>query len=330
MFGTFLDKLGGFFDRRFVVAYEIPTLFILVLAVVVLQLLFGPKVTLDWWIHLQVQEQILLTVGILLAIILAAYIFEMLTAPVVRFYEGYWRDRMLTRWAVDRQKKKKTELAGTQATSYYSFPLDNDLLKPTRLGNVLAAAEEYSYQVYRLDAVTWWPRLVSILPDDFRVQIDTSLTPMLTVLNLSLILTLWAGFGGLILLIAQHWIACSAVFFLGLLLARGCYSVAINQAVVYGRQVRVAFDLYRQEIFKQMHIVVPDNLAGERVLWEVLTNWHYYYIPPWDSLDKIPELDYPFYYDTHYASQSSSKIVIDRAAKTNKQLVQIRTSSKTE
>lgn len=26
MFGTFLDKLSGFFDRRFIVAYVIPTL----------------------------------------------------------------------------------------------------------------------------------------------------------------------------------------------------------------------------------------------------------------------------------------------------------------
>ena len=330
MFGTFLDKLGGFFDRRFIVAYEIPTLFILVLTVVVLQALFGPKVTLTWWAQLEVQEQILLAVGILLAIILVAYIFEMLTAPVVRFYEGYWRDRKLTRWAKDRLKKKKIKLASTQATSYYNFPLDDELLKPTQLGNVLAAAEEYSYQVYRLDAVTWWPRLVSILPDDFRIQIDTALTPMLTVLNLSMILTLWAFLGSLILLISQHWIAGSVVFSLGLLLAKGCYSAAINQAVVYGRLVRVAFDLYRQEIFKQMHIIVPDNLAGERLLWEVLTNWHYYYIAPWDSPDKIPELDYPFYYDTHYASMSPSKIVIDHAIKTSKQLVQIRTNSKAE
>src|SRR5574337_13902 len=121
MFGTFLDKLGGFFDRRFVLAYEIPTLFILLLIVIMFQVLFGPKATLAWWAQLEIQEQIVVAVGILLAIILIAYIFEMLTAPIVRFYEGYWSDWKLTRWANNRQKKKK--LASTQAASYYKFPL---------------------------------------------------------------------------------------------------------------------------------------------------------------------------------------------------------------
>jgi hypothetical protein len=326
MFGTFLNQLGGFFDRRFVLAYVIPTLFILLLIVILFQVLFGPKATLAWWAQLEVQEQILVAAGILLAIILFAYIFEMLTAPVVRFYEGFWFDWKLTQWAINWQKKKK--LASTQAVSYYKFPLDDELLKPTGLGNVLAAAEEYSYQVYRLDAVTWWPRLVTILPDDFRIQIDAALTPMLTILNLSLVLTLWTFAGSLILLFTQHWLACLVVFLVGLFLARGCYSAAINQAIVYGRLVRVAFDLYRQGIFfKQMHITVPDNLVGERLLWEVLTNWHYYYIAPWDSPDKIPELDYPFYYDTHYASMSPSKIVIDRAVKASNQLIQIRSNN---
>src|SRR5579884_1020271 len=152
MFGTFLDKIGGFFDRRFIVAYEMPTLFILALSVIVFQVLFGLKVTLTWWTQLGVQEQILLAVIILMVNILVAYMFEMLTAPIVRLYEGYWPDWKLARWVKKWQSKKK-RLINVHATSYYYFPVDDELLKPTQLGNVLAAAEEYSYQVYRLDAV---------------------------------------------------------------------------------------------------------------------------------------------------------------------------------
>jgi len=349
MLGTFLDKLGGFFDRRFIVAYVIPTLVVLGLVIGISQILFGPQVTLKWWSQLGGQEQILLGVGVLLAIILLAYIFEMLTAPVVRLFEGYWPEGHLTQLAISRQQKKKErcrrtikrreltlkqdELIAKQkslvddeqkvlideqlafieeqkeleerrahAAWYYSFPRDDELLKPTRLGNVLAAAEEYSYQVYRLDAITWWPRLATLLPEAFRIQVDTALTPMLTALNLSTIFTLLATTGGGILLTYHQWFSCGLIFLTGLVLARACYLAAINQAAVYGKLVRVAFDLYRHEILKHMHMPVPDNLVGERVFWELLTNWHYYYIVPWESKSDLPEPDNPFYYDTHYKS----------------------------
>jgi hypothetical protein len=56
-----------------------------------------------------------------------------------------------------------------------------------------------------------------------------------------------------------------------------------------------------------MHIQVPDNLVGERLLWNLLTNWHYFYQAPWESEDDMPKLDNPFYYDTHYASIDPSQ-----------------------
>ena len=349
MLGSFLDKLGGFFDRRFIFAYIIPTLTLLLLLITVLQTLFGPQATLNWWAHLDGQEKIILTSGVLLVTILVASIFEMITTPVVRLYEGYWNEGFLTRLAIARQQKiknkytriaKKKELgtkmeeliAKRQASiddeqqklideqiasidiqktledrraynaSYYIFPLDDDLLKPTSLGNVLAAAEEYSFQVYRLDSVIWWPRLATLLPETFRTQVDIALTPMLTVLNLTSIFILGALVEGYLLLSQHHWFLCGFSILSGLLLARVCYTAAINQAVVYGRFVRVAFDLYRHDILKQMHIPVPDNLVGERILWDLLTEWHYFYRPPWEASNDKPELDDPFYYDMHVTS----------------------------
>ena len=349
MLGSFLDKLGGFFDRRFVFAYAIPSLVLLLLLIGILQTLFGLQSTLGWWAHLDGQEKILLGVGVVLSIILLASIFEMLTAPVVRLYEGYWREGCLTRLAITCQQKIKSKYArlakrkelkakyeelitkreacvdDEQKASidkqialidaqkqleekraynacYYAFPLDDDLIKPTQLGNVLAAAEEYSYQVYRLDAVIWWPRLATLLPEAFRVQVDTALTPMLAVLNLSTIFTLSTLTEGSLLLSQRQWFLSGLIFLIGLWLALVCYRASINQAAVYGRLVRVAFDLYRHEILKQMHIPVPDNLVGERLLWNLLTEWHYFYRPPWEAANDKLELDDPFYYDTHHTS----------------------------
>jgi hypothetical protein len=133
--------------------------------------------------------------------------------------------------------------------------------------------------------------------------VDTALTPVLTMLNLSMILTVLALGGGItVLLVHQSWWLSAAVFFGGLLLARVCYLAAVSQAVDYGESVRVAFDLYRHDILKQMHIPLPDNLFNERLLWDKLNTWLYSYAPPWeiDTVNAAQPAD-PFYNDTHQA-----------------------------
>lgn len=357
MLGTFLDKMSGFFDQRFVIAYLIPILIGLVLALSLVVVLLKPTIAiiLDWWINRNGPELTLLG-GVFLFIIillvyLLAYLLATLTTPIVRLYEGYWSEGSLTHKVRTRLEKRlaaqqraldiREEVLAAQqraldssegilanqqetlarqevaladkkkalhakrtyieAIQYVNFPRNPNFLKPTRLGNVLAAAEEYSSQIYRLDAVIWWPRLAPLLPDEFRVQIDTALTPMLMMLNLSLIFTLMALIGGGVMLFDKQLLFFMAIFIGGLLLARACYFAAVSQAVDYGNWIRVAFDLYRHEPLKKMHIPTPDNLVEEGLLWTSLNNWLYRYTPPWDiSLSsKVAKLERPFYYDTH-------------------------------
>jgi hypothetical protein len=300
MLGTFLEKLNGFFDRRFMIAYWSPIFIGLGLTAGLLGGLVGPWAALGWWAGLSGTEQILLGVGALLVITVLAYVLETLTIPVVRLYEGYWPKGALTNWACTKQKARKAK--SSDSASYHNFPLDSDLVKPTRLGNVLIAAEEYPHQLYQLDAVLWWPRLAALLPETIRTQVDTALTPVLAMLNLSMMLTVLAfGGGTAVFLTNGRWWLLGAVFFGGLLLARVCYLAAVSQAVDYGESVRVAFDLYRHDLLKQMHIPLPDNLFEERLLWELLNKWLYSYTPPWEiSTVTTGSPTNPFFYnDTH-------------------------------
>ncbi len=57
---------------------------------------------------------------------------------------------------------------------------------------------------------------------------------------------------------------------------------AAIQAVDYGELVRVAFDLYRYDALKQMHIPLPESLFQERLLWDLLNKRFYSYAPPWE------------------------------------------------
>lgn len=305
MLGTFLDKLNVFFDRRFMIAYWSPVFIGLGLFAGLVVVLMGPSVALGWWVGRSGTEQVLLGVGTLLLITVLAYVLEAFTIPVVRLYEGYWPKGALTNWACMQQKARRAK--STDADAYHNFPLDSDLVKPTRLGNVLTAAEEYPHQLYRLDAVLWWPRLVALLPETFRTLVDTALTPMLALLNFNLMLTLFALGGAIAVFLTNRlWWLFILVFFGGLVLARLCYLAAVSQSVDYGASVRVAFDLYRYDIFKQMHIPLPDNLFKERLLWELLNKWLYSYAPPWEidiSTNASQPTD-PFYNDTHHPPET--------------------------
>jgi hypothetical protein len=350
MLGTFLDKITGFFDQRFILSYVIPTLVFLGLLIGLTQVWFGLPTTLRWWMSLAVLEQIFIGLIVLLAVILVAYMLQMLTAPIVRFYEGYWPEWKPTELAIAHQRKKwmryaridkrkeltnqldeliesqkmsidndqigsiqeqiAQEVKHATAACYYNYPRNPDRLKPTRLGNVLIAVEEYPYQIYQLDATIWWPRLAVLLPQDFRVQVDMSLSPMLAAINLSSLFTLLALISLISILFNHQWLLCGLIFIIGLSLARVLYYAVISQAIVYGKLVRVAFDLYRHEILKQMHIPLPDNLFKERTVWDLLTKWHYYYVAPWNarSENDIPLPENPLYYDKNSTSTTLSQL----------------------
>jgi hypothetical protein len=333
MIGAFLDKIDDLFDRRFILAYWAPLFVVLTLAVLGgLAVTQGIGPLLKTWSGLDPLLQVILPLAALIAFTVLAYILQAMTAPLIRLYEGYWPAWLhgLTRHAIAEQQARRAALlkvlesqpegdaeaalrglhqAGAYRQLYLGYPRKAELVRATRLGNALTAAEEYAYQVYRLDTILWWPRLSSLLPEPLRGQIDAALTPMIALVNLSFLLTLLALVGGPALVAAdlsgasQPWWLFLLVFAGGLLLARLSYEAAVTQAGDYGGLLRVAFDLHRHKVLEEMHIERPDNLREERRLWDALNQWVYRYVPPWESrwpldFSQFPEVE-NFYYDTY-------------------------------
>lgn len=301
MLSGYLTQLSGLFDRRFILAYFSPVFIVLALLGLggaAAQL--GPSQAAIFWAELNPVMQIVLGLAALIAITVLAYVLQALTTPLVRLYEGFWPE-----WLAQRAKRKHLAAweqlsqesfsmsglhqPGNYRRFYFNYPRDEDFVRATRLGNTLAAAEDYPHQVYRLDSVLWWPRLTPLLPEDFRGQIDAALTPMLALINLSFLFAAAAILGGLGVLISDLFFADQPIWLFvlvfagGLLLAWFCYQGAVSQAAGYGNLIRVAFDLYRHEILKQMRIDVPDNLMDEGELWTALNQWVYQYTPPWEA-----------------------------------------------
>jgi hypothetical protein len=226
-----------------------------------------------------------------LGIVVAALIAEPLQVPLIRVLEGYWgesppgrllaapgkafhrwrRDRLdyrqrrqgATRGAVTgsaRQAARQQAVREQAARRLRTYPPRAATL-PTRLGNVLRAAEHRAGSRYGLEATVAWPRLYPLLGDkltgvldDLRDQLDLAARfcvafALATVLSVGCL----AGHG--------WWLAVAAGTYFGALL---CYQAAVSAAAAYGEAVETAFDLHRFDLLKALHLPLPADLAGER------------------------------------------------------------------
>jgi hypothetical protein len=222
--------------------------------------------------------------GFLLAlgILVAALVAEPLQVALIRVLEGYWGEspagrllaapgRAFHRWRRDQLDRRQRRQSGTSgsarqaareqaARKLRSYPPRAATL-PTRLGNVLRAAEHRAGSRYGLEATTAWPRLYPLLGDkltgvldDLRDQLDLA-TRFCVAFGLATVLSACclAGYG--------WWLAVAAGTFLGAML---CYRAAISAAAAYGEAIEAAFDMHRFDLLKAMHLPLPADLAGER------------------------------------------------------------------
>jgi hypothetical protein len=136
-----------------------------------------------------------------------------------------------------------------------------DRVLPTKLGNVLRAAEDRSGRGYGMDAVILWPRLYPLLPKpvtdllaDQRDQLDIAAR--------FCVVFMIAGVIAGVALIAQGWwwlvpIAC-------VLLAWLAYRSAVAAAIAYGDGIQIAFDLHRFDLLEALHLELPVDRDMER------------------------------------------------------------------
>lgn len=167
---------------------------------------------------------------------------------------------------------------------YFNFPQESVRILPTRLGNILRAAEEYGESAYNLDAPTVWPRLVPHLPKEFQARLQQSTTPLTTMLFSSMLSFLFAVLSGSwIALTSQNWLLLAGVVISGVLLSIWFYESTLQRATEYGLLIRTAFDLYRHELLKAIDVPLPPSPREERTLWDQLTAWWYLGEPPIDE-----------------------------------------------
>ena len=123
-----------------------------------------------------------------------------------------------------------------------------------------------------MDGMLWWSHLTPVLPSYVSDPLEGAQARLLGLLNLSLVFGVIACEAVVVLgLVGQQWTAALGVAVAGGVLAWLGYHAAVSQALEVTSQIRVAFNLYRQEILKQMGLAIPKTVAEERALWQTLT-----------------------------------------------------------
>jgi hypothetical protein len=216
-----------------------------------------------------------------------------LTMPVLRLLEGYWparparltqiRNALISR----RQDKARSQDDAWQELAPQVLPPATptpaqlarfaqlsrairrrpavpQLFMPTRIGNLLRAAEARPYAKYGLDSVAVWPRLWLVLPDTTRQELAAARAALDSAVAASIWGILFCVF------------ACWTLYALPIGLAVAVIAILLwvpARAEVFGDLVEAAFDLHRTSLYQQLRWPLPANPADEPAQGKLVTDY---------------------------------------------------------
>jgi len=276
-----LTSLGGgllgLLDRRLVLSAWLPAmLFWGGLGALVVTGIGWPT-TAHWWLGRPGQFQAALLVLALAWITFCAYLIATLVPAIIRSGEGYWPRLLsrLARWRRGRHLARQARLSMDAAAfgrRHADYPLRAASVMPTRLGNILRAAEDHALDRYEINAIVVWPRLYVLLPDRFTGALAAAKLPLDLMAVIGALATAFAVAGTVIaaiMLPSYAALACAGGGLLGSCLA---YAGAVQAARPYAQLIRAGFDVHRTLLLDAVGLRRPRTYGEERSQWEQLSH----------------------------------------------------------
>lgn len=154
------------------------------------------------------------------------------------------------------------------------YPVDDDQMLPTRLGNAIRRFEEYGWNRYRLDSQGLWSRLIAVVPTTVRRQVENGQVGVdffVCLLYWNIAVALMASItlaGG-----RPHPTALATAIAGPLLLIPFWYRLAVTTTDQWATAVQALVDLGRYPLAKALGFVVPATLSEERTFWEQVSRF---------------------------------------------------------
>jgi hypothetical protein len=195
-----------------------------------------------------------------------AHLYELKypTRQVDRLY-----DRLVQIWDdMERVAEAKYAEVLLELQSRYAYDEGVAGVRPTNLGNIMAAAWSYPYSRYRIDASAMWPRLQKVIPTDyFRVVEDARISYDFSVV-MAFLSILYAIIWIVIPLVTnlQWWLLWIPA--IGIFASLLFYAAAIEAARAFGEIFRTCFDLFRFALIQELRMELPPDIKSERCSWD--------------------------------------------------------------
>lgn len=287
MLGSMTGALADRMDSKFLTAYWLPAFVFGIGVLWTAGLAAGPGQPETWISSLNSVEQTLGALFVVLQVCALAFALRALSHPIMEMFSGIALPGLVAdrfrRGQLRAKHRASLGMAGAarpdaptaeqeQAAWLQSrFPSDDQNLKPTLLGNLLASVGEHPRFAYSMEGAVWWPRLSPLLPGSFQNTLAAAQAPMMALLNLSVVFCGLAGLGILAGMLTRQWLTMILLCSGSIVLSRLTYRAAVSQAAEVASMLRVAFDLYRYDILGQLGKPSPEDMAAERALWLSLT-----------------------------------------------------------
>jgi hypothetical protein len=241
--------------------------------------------------------QALAAVLLLLVVAGSARLVELVVPGALRLLEGYWPrparslrngmvalrgrrgDRRVERWRV--LARRRAALTADERAEYAwlnqwrtGVPADPADRMPTRLGDVLKAAESRPRHRYGLEATVCWPRLWMVMPETARVEVAAArvrLDDGAVLWLWSLLFCVWTIFTWWALVVAL----------VGMVVG---YRIALAGSATFGLMVQTCFDLHRDDLYAALGQALPTDPTQERAAGRRLTA----YLERGPVLDQAP------------------------------------------
>ncbi|MEY9842796.1 hypothetical protein [Streptacidiphilus sp. EB103A] len=232
--------------------------------------------------------QVLILVVVLLTVAASGVVVQRLTAPALRLFEGYWpawlrrvRDWRLARVG-DRHESDDTRWQQLVPTVQNGTPTRHELdefnrlearlrhfpdreldCMPTKVGNILRAAETRPTDRYGVGVVTLWPHLWAVLPDAQRQDLAAARLA----LDNAVAACLWA----VLFLVAATPITLLAPLPAIVVGVAAWTSWIPARAVVFADLVEAVYDLHRLDLYRALGVPLPASREEEPAAGRDLT-----------------------------------------------------------
>lgn len=198
----------------------------------------------------------------------------------------------------DERALREAQLGGDKALSLplehhftRNFPGEKSLVRPSKFGNIVRAAEYHPRAVYYIDPITMWTRLGAVVTKAYSERLDDSNAATVMWLNVSVLAVVLAVEALSIAYVtgpsSWFWTAAALTGW-----AYAAYRFACDAAHDWAEHIRGAFDLFRLDLLQQLGVApaTPGDITlhEERQLWVEVQRVTFYSRASNDSLRVRP------------------------------------------